>query len=332
MGLNSLSDTRNIDLLMSTTLDNYKSQFADAVSTNIPYLFFLIDRGMKDVKSGGARIVFPIHGANNSTFQSYSDFDTLDVTNQDNQEASIWNWKNLAVSITVSGPLLRKNAGNDQKVIDIMMTKVEEAEIAMREGVSDQLFGSAGDSSNDLNGLQNILSSSTTTGTAGTLSRATASYWRHKSANVLGDFSANGFARMRTLYNDCLAGTEKVNLIVLTQETFQNYEQNLTAVQGVSERFVVASPFNSIKGDAGMHVLRFKGAPVIFDDNCAANVGYFINTDTMRFVVHADADFATTPFVKAGNQDAKTAQILLMANQCCTNLMRNGVLLNGDTD
>ena len=163
------------------------------------------------------------------------------------------------------------------------------------------------------------------------MSRATSTFWRHQSADVANDFSVNGLTRMRTLYNDCLAGTEKVNLIVSTQDVFENYESLLTATANISDRFIVSSPFNSIKGDAGMHVMRFKGVPMIFDDNTVADSTYFINTDTIRWAVHEDADFAITPFIRATNQDAKSAQILLMANQCCTNLKRNGVLLNGDT-
>jgi hypothetical protein len=312
-------------------LDRYQPSFVDAVSTNIPYLFFLIDRGMKQTKSGGARLLYPIHGANNDTFQSYASYDTLNTTPQDNQVVSIWNWKNLAVSITIDGPLLRQNSGSDTQIINVLTTKIEEAEIAMREGISDQLFGSAGDSSNDLNGLQNILSTATTTGTTGSLSRATNSFWRHNSRNVSNDFSANGVNRMRSLYNDCLTGTEKVNLIVATQSVMENYELGITSTAGQSERFVVSSPFNSIKGDQGFHVLRYKGAMMFFDDNTVANSTYFINTNTVIWVVHTDADFATRPFISVAQQDAKISQILVQANQVCTNLQRNGVLLNGDT-
>ena len=332
MGLNSLTLTKDIDILLSTTLARYQPEFADAVSTNIPYLFFLIDRGMKVVKAGGLDLRFPIHAADNSTFGSYAPYDTLDTTPQDNQLFSRWDWKNLAVSITIDGPSLRKNAGSDTQIINILATKIEEAEIAMREGISKQLLGSAGDSSNDITGLQTILSSSNSTGTVGNLSRVTNTFWRQQSQTAGNAFATNGLRRMTSLYNDCLFGTEKVNLIIFNQATFENYETTLTDNANVSDRFVVSSPFETIKGDAGMHVMRFKGVPVIFDDNVAANVGYFINTNTIKWCVQADADFATTDFFRGQQQDAKVAQILLMANQVCTNLKRNGVLLNTDTN
>ena len=331
MGLGSLTDTRNLDLLMATTLDRYMPKFADAVSTNIPYLFFLLDRGMKKSYTGGSRLLFPIHGANNSTFESYAPYGELDVTPQDNQVASRWNWKNLSVSVTIDGPTLRKNAGSETKVIDILSTKIEGAEIAMREGISDQLFGTGDDDSNDLNGLQNILSTSTTTGTTGQLDRAVSTFWQHQTRDVENDFSANGRARMRSLYNDCLKGTQHVNLIVCTQAMSENYETVITETANVSDRFTVPSPFTSIKGDLGIHVLRFMGQPLFFDDNVTSDVAYFINTNTVRWCVHGDADFTNSPFIRATNQDAKTAQILTMANQVCTNLSRNGILVNGDT-
>lgn len=331
MGLNNLTLTQDVDLLLSTTLARYQPRFADGVSTHIPYLFFLIDKGMKDVVSGGHVLRYPIHGANNDTFQSYAAYGDLNTTPQDNQVFSQWKWKNLAVSITIDGPTLRKNSGSDIQVINLLNTKVEEAEIAMREGIADQLFGSGDDDSNDLNGLQNILPDSTTSGTTGTLNRATNEFWRHQSANVSSAFATNGRTRMVSLYNSCMAGTQRVNLIILTQSAHQLYELEVATTAAISQRFVVQSPFENIKGDFGYHVLRFKGVPIIWDNNVVANAGYFINTDTIKWVVHEDANFATRPFIPSGTQDAKVSQILVMANQVCTNLKRNGILRNADS-
>ncbi len=305
--------------------------FEDGVSTNIPYLFFLIDKGMKQVLPGGAELKFPIHGANNDTFESYARYGTLKTTPQDNQVFSRWSWKNLSVSITIDGPLLRMNAGSDTQIINILTTKIEEAEIAMREGISNQLFGNAGDDSTNLNGLQNILGTSITTGQTGNLQRSINTFWQHKSRNVSNDFSANGVNRMRSLYNDCMTGTQRVDLIVATQAVMENYELGITSTAGQSERFVVQSPFESIKGDMGLHVMRYKGAMMFFDDNVVANSTYFINRSTVKWLVHADADFVTVPFIPVAQQDIKLSRILVMANQACTNLLRNGNLLNGDT-
>ena len=331
MGLNSLTESRNIDLLLSSTFDTYRRSFADGVSTNIPYLFFLIDRGMKVSQAGGVKIRLPIHGANNDTFESYAPYGTLNTSAQDNQVMSTWDWKNLSVSITIDGPTLRKNSGSDVEIINILRTKIEGAEIAMREGISDQLFGTGDDASLDLNGLQNILSTSTTTGTTGALQRSINTFWQHKSRNVSSAFATNGVNRMRSLYNDCLTGTQKITLIVATQSVMENYELGMTSTAGQSERFVVSSPFNSIKGDQGLHIMRYKGAMMFFDDNVVANSTYFINTDTVMWYVHPDADFVTRPFLSVPQQDVKLSQILVQANQVCSNLQRNGVLLNGDT-
>ena len=108
-----------------------------------------------------------------------------------------------------------------------------------------------------------------------------------------------------------LGGKDHPNVIVTTQTLFQSYEGLLTVDVDI------LSTDTKKLGDAGFQALEFKGVPIVWDEQCNSGVMYFLNTEHMKLVVHKDANFAVTDFVKPENQDARVAQILFMGNLTC---------------
>ena len=89
--------------------------------------------------------------------------------------------------------------------------------------------------------------------------------------------------------------------------------------------------------NGGFTNLRFKGAPFTYDSwfesmatpqIFSTDTGriYFLNSKYISWVVDQETDFMTTPFVRPENQDARTAQILLMAEMISANRRRLGVM------
>ena len=115
---------------------------------------------------------------------------------------------------------------------DLLQAFIEAAEISMRDAIGGSSVGvfSDGDETTlgEITGLQNILTTSTTTGTVGQLSRATLSVWRHQLANVSSAFDTNGLNRMTTLFRQCTRADESPDLVVLNGETWDNYLRETT--------------------------------------------------------------------------------------------------------
>jgi hypothetical protein len=86
------------------------------------------------------------------------------------------------------------------------------------------------------------------------------------------------------------------------------------------------SPDQKKLGDAGFQSLGFKGRPIVWDEQCTAGYMYFLNTKHMKLVIHSDANFKTTQFVKPENQDARVAQVLFMGNITCDRAKSFGVM------
>jgi hypothetical protein len=58
---------------------------------------------------------------------------------------------------------------------------------------------------------------------------------------------------------------------------------------------------------------------------------YFLNEDTVRLYVHADANMSTEPFRKPHNQMARTAYILWRGELCIIEPRANGVISSVST-
>lgn len=73
----------NLSELVTTTLRNRQGQLADNVSKSNAVLSAVNARGNIDMVSGGRTIVRELEYAENSTFQYYSGYETLDISPSD---------------------------------------------------------------------------------------------------------------------------------------------------------------------------------------------------------------------------------------------------------
>ena len=305
----------NLGLLLSTTLKNYRETLVDQIHNSNALFFMLKQKGAMKEESGGERIVQPIMYGTNTTATSYSGYDLLDTTPQAGIDAAEFNWKQYSASITISGEEEKKNAGSKTKIIDILDARTKQARLGLQQALTEGIFSDGTANSNkQLTGLVAMVNSS---GTYGGINSSTYSWWR---SNVDSTSEALSLADMRTAFNTpSLGGKDHPNLIVTTQTLFEGYEAFLTnvAISGGGSHFSTPSEGTKKLGDAGFQALEFKGVPIVWDENCTSGAMYFLNTEHMKLVVHADRNFAVSDFVKPENQDARVAQILWMGNLTC---------------
>jgi hypothetical protein len=220
----------------------------------------------------------------------------------------------------------------ENAIVDLLAMFIEAAEVSLRDalgGSSVGIFSSSGNATlTAVSGLQNMLQTSTTTGTVGQLNRATLTVWRHQSANVSSSFTTNGLNRMRTLYRQCGRFDENIDTIAVNGSTIDNYERALTSTFQVN----VPQTGSAQMLDGGFANILYKNAVMFADDGCPANFGYFLNlAKYIRLVVREGRNAEIGDFVKARDVDDLSAHIFWAGNLITTNLARNGVLLNADT-
>jgi len=301
-----------LDTILATTLANYLPKLEDNIFSARPLVFFLKEAGQVRTISGGARIQLPLIYAVNSTAGSYAGYDAIPTTPQDGIGAAGYDWKQYAVSISISGIEEAKNNG-EEEVIDLLEAKIMQAEETTYEKMDQMFFGDGtGNGGKDWNGLGNLVNQNTTT--VGDIDPAAQTWWqsyRETTAEVL------GLAKMTTAYNTVSVGNDRPNAIITTQTLFEKYESLLQPQLRFSD---------SKTADAGFQNLLFKGTPITYDTYVGTGIMYFLNTKYLRLTGHKDVWWKPTPFVRPENQDARYAQILTYGNLCVSNRKRQGVL------
>ena len=99
--------------LVTSTLRNHPSEIADNVSQNNALWRYLKRKGKIDLEDGGYEIVRNLDYANNSTYQRYSGYDTLNIGQTQVLTAAKYDWMQAAVNVTASGRELRMNSGDN---------------------------------------------------------------------------------------------------------------------------------------------------------------------------------------------------------------------------
>src|SRR3990167_211523 len=329
----NLSVTREYQRIFAIVADEVEPILFDNVSARTALLYRLKDMGAIIKTGGKPHLRFNIL-KELPTAQGYTDLDTLTPVRGDPVTSCIYEWKQVAVPVQVSGLDMIKTPEGNQ--IDLIEMFLQSAEAAMREAIGGQSLGlySSADETNlrAITGLQNMLTSSTTTGTVGNLSRATLAVWRHQSGNVASAFDTNGLNIMRTLYRNCSRFDEVPDTIVLTGSAMDNFERELTSTFQVNLPLIGVGAGNQGMIDAGFPNISYKGALMFADDGVPANYGYFLNASKYyRLFVREGRDAEIGDFIKSQGKDDLVTYVLWAGNAVMTNLARNGVLLNADT-
>ena len=301
----------NFDLLLSTTLANYRDQLTDNVFSDRVLTNHLMQKGRIRMLNGGTKIVEPLIYGQNTTVASYSGYDSIALTAQTGITAAEYEWKQYAASIAISGIEEAKNNG-EQEIINLLEAKIMQAEESMREGFNTMFYSDGtGNSSKDWNGLGNLIESGNT---VGGIDSSTNAYWQSYEENTA---TALTLGQMGTAYNSISVGNDHPDMILTSQTLFEKYEGLLQP----QLRYTDTKTANS-----GFQNLLFKAAPVVYDAAAPAGTMFFINSKYLTLVGHSGKWFTQTAFVRPEDLDARYALIMCYGNLTCRNRSKQGKL------
>jgi len=316
----------NIDEITTTTLRKRSKKLADNVSNNTSLLYKLKSKGKVKPVSGGRTILEELSYAENGTFKRYSGYESLDITPSDVFTAAEFNWKQAAVAVTMSGLEMLQNSG-DEAVIDLMESRIENAEVTMMNNISNDIYSDGtADGGRQIGGLQ-LLVSDAGAGTVGGINASTWSFW----ANYVFDFSSNSLTpsastiqqAMNTTWLNTKRNRDEIDLIVADNTYFQYYWSSLQAIQRIGSDEMAKAGFSSLK---------FMNADVVADGaqggDAPASHMYFLNCNHLHFRPHANRNFVPlNPDRHSSNQDAVVKLFALAANMTIRNRSLQGVLV-----
>lgn len=280
---------------------------------DVPILRILNQGGRKRTIDGGVSIVEHVVAAKQTDGGFYLGSDSLNTSQGENVMLAEYRWQNAYEPIQVTRDDERQNSGSQHKLLDLVGTRINLAEMAIKDRLGQALATNVAEANNliDLSTLVN-------TGTLGTIAGGTDTFWQATST-ASGAFATQGLTDMQTLYYGISSSSVMDNPthILTTSTVFQKFEQTRLPLERLS---------NTQTASAGFTNLTFKGVPIIFDQYVDSGVMYMCNTNYWNLVVDSATDFVTTPFITPTNQTVKVAFILWRGNQTTNNRRRFGKL------
>jgi len=255
----------------------------------------------KTTKKGGVALSHGLHYGRNNTAQSYSRYDQLNITPQDNLTRDQWAWKQYAVTSSIDGFTDRIAGKGEWAIEDALDEKKTEAEMSIKDLLEQDIF-KASPGTNDLRSLPLIVLNS---GTEGQINGTTQT-WFQSVVNAAGSWQAGlGRTALTNTINTIAKRNPGGNpeYLLSDQTSYEAYEGTL----------VTQYRYTSNTPDIGAKKLTFKEIPWDFSVQATSGVIYVLTSKALKFYVNADTDFITTPWVKPANQDAKVCQILFAA-------------------
>lgn len=309
--------------MVSTTLRNSAKDVADNVSKHNALMNVLKEKGRIINLDGGTEIQIPLEYAENSTYQRYAGFDTLNVNQSDIITSAKFDWAQVALHVVASGADLRKNSGRNAMVNLVKAKKANALKTAANNFSVDAY--SDGSLANQIGGLAQIIQTNGQ-GTVGGINSATWAFWRNKFLEIAG---SNAYTKdtlkgeFNKLWLSLTRGADKPDLIVLSHDFYSVYESGEQQLQ----RYM-----DEKKANAGFVGLKYKTADVIFDDNAnfttTAEKGYFLNTDYLYIAQHKEAQWSQDDEKKPVNQDAVVIPFYWMGNMVCSNRSLQGTIID----
>lgn len=318
------SPVGTIDHLLASSRENFVAgkELQDNIFDNIPLYYYMKRQNLIKKVDGGESFEIPLLYGTNSTAAWYSGYDILDTTPQDGITVAVYQWKEMAASVAMSGKELRQNGGTATRVFNLLDAKVKQARMTLEDMLNADTF-----SNSDGNGIEDLTTIIDVDTTVGGINSTTYTWWDAK-VQTATDFNGvigtgDGIPKMISAFNDATYRRDAPRLIVAHQTPYEVYEQLILP----NERWVNDRDM----ADAGFKNLEFKGATFFFDRDAPFVAGasgemYFINPEYLYLVVDSELNFHMTEFIRPSDQNARVAQILWMGELVCSNRSRQAVV------
>ena len=307
----------NLSEIITTTLRNRSRSLADKVSNHNPLLNRMRERGNMTLITG-RDIVRELEYADNGTVAFYNGYEVLDTSPADVLSAAVFEYKQLAGNVTVSGLEQIKNSG-EQAIINLLEARIGNLERSMENSLASSLFSDGtGTSSKEIGGLQLVVADAGS-GTVGGINSSTFTFWQNKQATATSSaFSTTNIqSDMNSLYIQLVRGTDAPDLVVAGSTPYTTFLATLQTLQRVAD---------SRLADLGFTAVKYLNSDVVYDSNCAASRMYFLNTNYLRLETAAGRDFVHGEAKESINQDATVVPMFWSGNLTCSNRALQGVL------
>lgn len=310
----------NIGEIAATTLRNRSGELADNITNHNALLSRLMEKGNGYKSANGGRVITEeLMYAENTNAKWYDGYDTWTINPDDSLDAAEFDWKQLGGFATFSGLDEIRNSGK-HAVINLVKARIKVLEQTLKNKAATAVYADGtGSSGKEFGGLQLLVADDpTAVGSVGGIAQNTNAFWRNQVSAAASTTSSNIQSRMNTMQLQLVRGTDKPDLVLADSTMYTHYEESLQGIHRVA---------SSKMADAGFESLKYKGADVVYDDQCPANHMYFLNTNYLCLRCHPDRKFKPGDARKIQNADYDVVPVFMAGNLTVSNRSLQGVII-----
>lgn len=312
--------------IIATTIQSRSGELADNLTQNNAILQRLNSKGNVRPFSGGNVILEEIFYDDTATnnANSYSGYEVLNISPDSPISAAQYKIAQYAASVTMSGLEMLQNSSKEA-IIDLIDGRMQVSEARLLNRISGDLYGDGtGNGGKNVDGLAAAVAASPTTGTYGGINRANFTFWRNQITTGL--TSTNTLAKMTEAAIKQVRGTDKADLYIAGNTTYQYFVGALQAIQRIT---------TEESGAAGFASLKFYGGGTSADVVLGGGIGaqetatymYLLNTNYIFFRPHKERNFVPIGGERqAINQDAIVKLYGFAGNMTTSNAQLQGLL------
>lgn len=277
-----------------------------------------------ELETGGWEITNPLIVGRNPNVGTYEYYDTLPMAQTNEFDTVSYGWSRFAGSLVISDQEQDENSG-ETAIFKLLPEKLKVLEESIQEKFSEYLWGAG--LGTDPNGLEVLIPDDPTTGSLGGIDRATQQQWRTSSYDFNGGLD---YENIEEVFDDILMDlkqkSDRPDLIILGRDLYRDYRA------AVRDKLTVS--LTELKNGKGMVDLGFSGVahdkiPIVYDEDCPVNKGYFINSKYLRLHILKGVNMKVKNLTAPWNVDAIGRRIVWQGQFCLWKAYRtHAVLIN----
>jgi len=312
-----------LDTVLNSVLERSRKKLIMASLKSNAFMAWAFATKRVEVEDGGYNITNPLTVGRNPNVTSYSYYDQLPVAQTDEFTTVEYRWSRVGGTVIISDQEQDENKG-DAMIFKLLKAKMEVLEESIKEKFSSYLYGAG--AGKDPYGLEALIPDDPTIGSLGGINRATEVQWRTSSY----DFGSGGItsANIEEAFDDILMDLtlkgDKPDLILAGRDIYRTYRA------AVRDKLVIN--LGELKGGKGMVDLGFGGIahdriPIVYDEDCAVNKAYFINSKYLRLHMLKGVNMKTKSLSAPWDTDAVGRRVVWQGQFCLWKAYRTHAVL-----
>jgi len=321
--------------IAASTMKHYIRELADNVTTHIPLIKMLIDKGNVKVR-GGTSINFPIEYGDSTACKSYEGYDPLPLSDDDFIDQGEVRWARYNQSIQYSDDDEAFNSG-EEAIIDFVESRTKNAERSLKKTLAAHcMLDGSGNNSKDLYGIPYWVREDPTTSVAvAGINQSTSTWWQnqHLDNTTIGAWGSATNKYGRQAFDSMAIDLQRNEEFPDAAFTDKTSYKKLKKEYELSEIYQIGSRSGKEKKVYGSRGFEVDGVEVLFDNSITNTTGtdgtmYLLNTNYMKFYIHAKKNFVFIPAMRPTNTASYVSHIRVYLNLVCTNRAMQGVIYN----